>query len=125
MHAFFITALFVFPVDHTHLEPSVLTSSSSNINIKIPEPLLREGRRTTLPCPAPSGSEAPSLWGILRKNIGKDLSKISMPVTLNEPLGVLQRMCEELEYSELLDAASKFPILLACAVDGNDKAVCC
>ncbi|CAG7785076.1 unnamed protein product [Allacma fusca] len=93
--------------DHTHLEPSVLTSSSSNLNIKIPEPLLREGRRTFLPAPAPSGTEAPSLWGILRKNIGKDLSKISMPVTLNEPLGVLQRMCEELEYSELLDTASK------------------
>lgn len=30
-----------------------------------------------------------------------------MPVALNEPLGVLQRMCEELEYSELLDNASK------------------
>lgn len=58
--------------------------------------------------PAPSGNEVPSLWGILKKNIGKDLSRISMPVALNEPLGVLQRMCEELEYSELLDAACKW-----------------
>lgn len=40
------------------------------------------------------------------KNIGKDLSKISMPVTLNEPLNVLQRLCEELEYCELLDVAA-------------------
>jgi len=68
-----------------------------------------EGRRNRLPCPAPS--DAPSLWNILKKNIGKDLSRISMPVTLNEPLGVLQRMCEELEYSELLDAASKQPLI--------------
>lgn len=37
---------------------------------------------------------------------GKDLSKISMPVTLNEPLSALQRLCEELEYSELLDEAA-------------------
>ena len=42
----------------------------------------------------------------LCKNIGKDLSKISMPVTLNEPLSALQRLCEELEYSELLDKAA-------------------
>lgn len=47
-----------------------------------------------------------SLWNILRNNIGKDLSKVSMPVQLNEPLNTLQRLCEELEYSNLLDQAS-------------------
>jgi len=30
-----------------------------------------------------------------------------MPVTLNEPLNMLQRLCEELEYSELLDKAAE------------------
>jgi len=29
-----------------------------------------------------------------------------MPVTLNEPLSALQRLCEELQYSELLDEAA-------------------
>jgi len=29
-----------------------------------------------------------------------------MPVQLNEPLNTLQRLCEELEYSELLDKAA-------------------
>lgn len=29
-----------------------------------------------------------------------------MPVQLNEPLNTLQRLCEELEYSELLDRAA-------------------
>lgn len=29
-----------------------------------------------------------------------------MPVTLNEPLNMLQRLCEELEYSELLEKAA-------------------
>ncbi|XP_035704226.1 oxysterol-binding protein-related protein 6 isoform X2 [Folsomia candida] len=81
-------------------------NSETSENSKF-EPIVREERRTKLPVAAPSGSEVPSLWGILRKNIGKDLSRISMPVALNEPLGVLQRMCEELEYSELLDNASK------------------
>uniref|UniRef100_A0A8C7NUB1 Oxysterol-binding protein n=1 Tax=Oncorhynchus mykiss TaxID=8022 RepID=A0A8C7NUB1_ONCMY len=62
-------------------------------------------RRTTLPSPQPSSSSV-SLWNILKNNIGKDLSKVAMPVHLNEPLNTLQRLCEEVEYSELLDTAN-------------------
>uniref|UniRef100_A0A3P8W9A9 Oxysterol-binding protein n=1 Tax=Cynoglossus semilaevis TaxID=244447 RepID=A0A3P8W9A9_CYNSE len=62
-------------------------------------------RRCMLPAPCPESSV--SLWNILRNNIGKDLSKVSMPVHLNEPLNTLQRFCEELEYSELLDTANE------------------
>ena len=70
------------------------------------EVMMWTGRRTTLPSVAPTTSGTMNLWNLLCKNIGKDLSKISMPVTLNEPLSTLQRLCEELEYSELLDKAS-------------------
>uniref|UniRef100_A0AAR5Q6X2 Oxysterol-binding protein n=1 Tax=Dendroctonus ponderosae TaxID=77166 RepID=A0AAR5Q6X2_DENPD len=63
------------------------------------------GRRTTLPVPRPHTGGL-SLWNLLSKNIGKDLSQVSMPVALNEPLNALQRLCEELEYSELLDRAA-------------------
>ena len=62
------------------------------------------GRRRQLPVPK-TETEGVNLWNLLCKNIGKDLSKISMPVTLNEPLSTLQRLCEELEYSDLLDKA--------------------
>nr|DBA25011.1 TPA: hypothetical protein GDO54_012584 [Pyxicephalus adspersus] len=62
--------------------------------------------RTCLPAPCPNTSNI-SVWNILRNNIGKDLSKVSMPVQLNEPLNTLQRLCEELEYSELLEKASQ------------------
>uniref|UniRef100_A0A672FV45 Oxysterol-binding protein n=1 Tax=Salarias fasciatus TaxID=181472 RepID=A0A672FV45_SALFA len=62
-------------------------------------------RRSTLPSPSPTSSV--SLWNILRNNIGKDLSKVAMPVQLNEPLNALQRLCEELEYSDLLDMANQ------------------
>lgn len=47
------------------------------------------GRRTKLPCPKPD-TEGLSLWNLLCKNIGKDLSQVSMPVALNEPLNMLQ-----------------------------------
>ncbi|NXV35793.1 OSBL7 protein, partial [Rissa tridactyla] len=63
-------------------------------------------RRSCLPAPpAPPGDV--SLWGLLRSSVGKDLSRVALPVHLNEPLNTLQRLCEELEYSALLDRASR------------------
>jgi oxysterol-binding protein-related protein 1/2 len=44
---------------------------------------------------------------ILKGCIGKDLSKITMPVHFNEPLSFLQRMVEYMEYSYLLRLASE------------------
>jgi hypothetical protein len=69
------------------------------------------GRRRQLPVPQ-TETEGVNLWNLLCKNIGKDLSKISMPVTLNEPLSTLQRLCEELEYSDLVDKAVSAPSAL-------------
>lgn len=48
-----------------------------------------------------------SLWSILKNNIGKDLTKISFPVSFNEPTSMLQRMAEDMEFSECLDAAAQ------------------
>uniref|UniRef100_A0AAY4CUP8 Oxysterol-binding protein n=1 Tax=Denticeps clupeoides TaxID=299321 RepID=A0AAY4CUP8_9TELE len=62
------------------------------------------GHRTSLPAVCPDNSHV-GLMTILYNNIGKDLSRVSMPAALNEPINLLQRLCEELEYSELLDAA--------------------
>ncbi|KAJ1979067.1 hypothetical protein H4R35_001651 [Dimargaris xerosporica] len=57
----------------------------------------------------PNASQRPSisLWSILKSSVGKDLSRISMPVFLNEPTSMLQRMAEDMEYSDLLDMASR------------------
>ncbi|KAJ8354460.1 hypothetical protein SKAU_G00220270 [Synaphobranchus kaupii] len=66
---------------------------------------LQRRRRPCLPAPSPNTNSI-SLWNILKNNIGKDLSKVAMPVQLNEPINTLQRLCEELEYSELLDRAA-------------------
>ncbi|KAM0748994.1 hypothetical protein T439DRAFT_316102 [Meredithblackwellia eburnea MCA 4105] len=47
-----------------------------------------------------------SLWAILKGSIGKDLTKISFPVFFNEPTSMLQRMAEDVEFSECLDQAA-------------------
>lgn len=77
-----------------------------------------------MPAPCPNTSNI-SLWNILRNNIGKDLSKVAMPVQLNEPLNTLQRLCEELEYSELLDKAAQIPSALERMVRGPSSPVGC
>lgn len=68
-----------------------------------PLPASSVKRRNAVPPPTVS---PPSLIGFLRKNVGKDLSTISMPVSANEPLSLLQRASEQLEYSTLLDDAA-------------------
>ena len=46
-----------------------------------------------------------SLWAIIRECVGKDLTRICLPVFFNEPLSALQKLAEDLEYSALLDQA--------------------
>ncbi len=47
-----------------------------------------------------------SLWSFLRGVIGKDLSRLPVPVNYNEPLSMLQRMAEDMQYSNLLSKAA-------------------
>ncbi|OJJ61624.1 hypothetical protein ASPSYDRAFT_148183 [Aspergillus sydowii CBS 593.65] len=69
-----------------------------------PLPLDTVSRRNNITAPTVM---PPSLIGFLRKNVGKDLSQISMPVSSNEPLSMLQRAAEVMEYSNLLDKAAQ------------------
>ncbi|KAK6219448.1 hypothetical protein LQW54_002180 [Pestalotiopsis sp. IQ-011] len=61
-------------------------------------------RRKTIP---PATVPPPSLIAFARKNVGKDFSTISMPVSSNEPISLLQRTAEQLEYAQLLDTATQ------------------
>jgi hypothetical protein len=63
-------------------------------------------RRTSLPVAQFSRGDF-SLWSVLKNCVGKELSKITMPVVFNEPLSFLQRMLEYLEYAHLLRMASE------------------
>ncbi|CAH2353904.1 oxysterol-binding protein homolog 3 [[Candida] railenensis] len=47
----------------------------------------------------------PSMLSFLRKNVGKDLSQVAMPVTLNEPISTLEKYSEMMEYCQMIDNA--------------------
>uniref|UniRef100_A0A3B4AIT4 Oxysterol-binding protein n=1 Tax=Periophthalmus magnuspinnatus TaxID=409849 RepID=A0A3B4AIT4_9GOBI len=83
--------------------------------ITVPEPLTMsqepsqelvplKKRRTRIP---DKPNYSLNLWSIMKNCIGKELSKIPMPVNFNEPISMLQRLSEDLEYYELLDKAAK------------------
>jgi hypothetical protein len=46
--------------------------------------------------------ERSGLRKLLSSAIGTDLTSMAVPVTYNEPLSFLQRMCEYLQYNDLL-----------------------
>ncbi|XP_030830790.1 oxysterol-binding protein-related protein 1 isoform X2 [Strongylocentrotus purpuratus] len=60
--------------------------------VRLPAPMYRRDHMT--------------LWTVLKQCIGKELSKITMPVVFNEPLSFLQRCCEYIEHAHLLVKAS-------------------
>jgi len=67
--------------------------------------IARPGKRRTRVPDRPSCSL--NLWSIMKNCIGKELSKIPMPVNFSEPLSMLQRLTEDYEYADVLDKAAE------------------
>lgn len=55
--------------------------------------------------------DPPSFFLFVRKNVGNDLLTLSMPVDMNEPITIVQKYAEMMEYSEMIDNAllGKYP----------------
>ncbi|CAN1834362.1 Oxysterol-binding protein-related protein 2A [Linum perenne] len=64
-------------------------------------------RRTKLPTPVEK-EKGVSLWSMIKDNVGKDLTRVCLPVYFNEPISSLQKCFEDLEYSDLLDKAYEY-----------------
>uniref|UniRef100_A0A8C9PEM4 Oxysterol-binding protein n=1 Tax=Spermophilus dauricus TaxID=99837 RepID=A0A8C9PEM4_SPEDA len=89
-----------------------LDSSNSSRTGKSGERPPRENgvqkHRTALPAPMFTRSDF-SVWSILKKCIGLELSKITMPIAFNEPLSFLQRITEYMEHVYLIHKAALQP----------------
>uniref|UniRef100_A0A914Z921 Uncharacterized protein n=1 Tax=Panagrolaimus superbus TaxID=310955 RepID=A0A914Z921_9BILA len=57
--------------------------------------------------PSRSNNKGGSIWSVLKKSIGKDLTRVTVPLTFNEPLSFLQRLAEYMEYVSLIKQALK------------------
>ena len=58
---------------------------------------VRKASRTCLPVPQPDKVNL-NLWSYLKQCIGKELTKITMPVHWNEPLSLLQVLIQYLSH---------------------------
>ena len=91
--------------DSRQSQSQTLSSTSHNTNT------------TTLPLPSypPKRKNLPyhrtnpsfSIWSMLKNAIGKDLTRITFPAYINEPLCMTQRVCENFQYADLLNNAVK------------------
>ncbi|GLU01008.1 hypothetical protein SLE2022_183350 [Rubroshorea leprosula] len=80
------------------VDPSIRSVGTNYPHIKrrkkLPEPIEKE--------------KGVSLWSMIKDNIGKDLTKVCLPVYFNEPISSLQKCFEDLEYSYLIDRACEW-----------------
>ncbi|KAL2538718.1 Oxysterol-binding protein-related protein 1C [Forsythia ovata] len=86
--------LYAFEADDCN-EPAIISAGTNFPSVK---------RRKKLPDPVEK-EKGVSLWSMIKDNIGKDLTKVCLPVYFNEPLSSLQKCFEDLEYSYLIDRA--------------------
>ncbi|XP_034000761.1 oxysterol-binding protein-related protein 2-like isoform X1 [Trematomus bernacchii] len=86
----------------------VFDSSSQKNNGSVPQENGIKKHRTSLPAPMFSRNTI-SVWSILKKCIGLELSKITMPIAFNEPLSFLQRITEYMEHTYLINRACALP----------------
>ncbi|XP_029994749.1 oxysterol-binding protein-related protein 2b [Sphaeramia orbicularis] len=82
----------------------VFDGSGQKNNGTVPQENGIKKHRTSLPAPMFSRNTI-SIWSILKKCIGLELSKITMPIVFNEPLSFLQRITEYMEHTYLINRA--------------------
>ncbi len=84
-----------------------LNKNTDKIKGAFYDPLYSYQKRTSLPEQMKEVSL--NIFKLLKDAIGKDLNHFAMPVTLNEPLSMLQKLCENFQYADLLNKAAKDP----------------
>ena len=90
---------------NTNEFPAKNDESENDVTIIADQSVVAKKRRTTIPYRL---NQSLNLWSILKNCMGKELTKIPIPVNFNEPLSMLQRLTEDYEYAdELLHPAAK------------------
>lgn len=64
--------------------------------------------RTSLPGEKDLNNKA-SLWKLLKDSVGKDLSRVTVPIQFSEPTSMLQKLAEDFEYVDLIHKAANEP----------------
>lgn len=63
-------------------------------------------QRESFPCKRDPNARI-NVWELLKNSVGKDISRIAMPVYLNDPVSMLQKIAELLEFADFLRLANE------------------
>ncbi|XP_009401674.2 oxysterol-binding protein-related protein 1B-like isoform X2 [Musa acuminata AAA Group] len=91
-------------MEYNHFDSKIMDVESQ---LEYQNMLLHIRWRKKLPDPIEK-EKSVSLWSMIKDNVGKDLTRVCLPVYFNEPLSSLQKCFEDLEYSYLLDQAYEY-----------------
>jgi hypothetical protein len=105
----FFDAVDAGEVELAEMPPTTPEADSAQVEVTGPDISsafrgYENGTRTRLKLDADNRPKV-GLWGILKSMIGKDMTKMTLPVTFNEPTSLLHRCAEDMEYADLLDLA--------------------
>lgn len=81
----------------------LITSNPAFIKYKIDDGIAKRKKMPVFRDP----DIAINVWQLLKQNLGKDLSKITLPVYLNEPLSMIQKVAEYLHYEDCFRKANQ------------------
>ena len=90
---------------HIYLHKESNTTTPDEVKKPSDQEMKHMTKRTKLPVKQPDKNNA-NLWSFLKQCIGKELTRISMPVQWNEPISLLQRVAEYMNYAYLLKKAA-------------------
>ncbi|KXS21385.1 hypothetical protein M427DRAFT_51603 [Gonapodya prolifera JEL478] len=98
--------------------PFVKEEELRESSIGYPDPSMYRKR---LPLDPTKPKPTLNVWSFIKSAIGKDLTKVTLPVFFNEPLSLLQRLSEDLEYTQLLAVAGRIGRCAGCAPNPNPR----
>ncbi|XP_066917849.1 oxysterol-binding protein-related protein 1-like [Clytia hemisphaerica] len=93
-------------VDHTESNGVLSVPQQNDVKLSPRSQKRLPKYRKQLPATMASRNDF-SVWNVLKQAVGKDLSRITMPVIFNEPLSFLQRISEYMDYVDILHKATE------------------
>ena len=92
------------PIDNNIKVVRGTNNRFSDCTAEYPDHMYNYQKRKSIPIKAKNYNM--NIWEIFKGNVGKDLTKYEVPIKLNEPISLLQKLCEGFQYVDCLNKAS-------------------
>ena len=92
---------------NNNINNNFINNKLNKNNFKYFDPLYTYKKRTSLPSICKKLNY--NAWDFLKGAIGKDVNRFTVPIFFNEPLSMLEKLCENFQYADCLNKAAQDP----------------